>query len=373
MLGICTLVAWPSQPDQLAQVDPKVNLKTPPSEKDKDAKPARVDVSAWRELYVLKGHKPNVDQIAFAPTGSLVATGDNSGVVLLWDAATGNQQARWTSHRKAIRGIAFAKDGQTLQAVDLAGQLKRWDVATHKEQATLALKTAAIDQAAFSPDGQLLYTTRGITGSGDVIAVNGNIEVWDTVKGKLVKSFAAHSEMTKQMLFDAEGKTLVTIGTDMRGANQGGVFIGGSGDTIKVWNLAGGKAGAAIPVNLVGKLGLAPDGNTAAVEEMAASRFPIHFLDLAKQDAPDISWPQGSFWQPQRDNLQSRRQTTGDLIRRSHHQDLGRLNRQRTPYAQGPHQLRQSRRVQRAGRLPRLGRHGRRRTDLGNSADQEMT
>src|SRR5262249_37444900 len=154
------------------------------------------------------------------------------------------------------KAVGFSAEGKSVQAVDSTGQLKRWDAATFKEQAALTLKTTVFDQAAFTPDGNTLYTTRGITGSGDVSTLSGKVEVWDVAKGKLVKTLTPHSEMTMQLLFDTKGTTLVTFGTDMRGSSQGGVFIGSSGETIKVWDVAEGKARAAFPVNLVSKIGL---------------------------------------------------------------------------------------------------------------------
>jgi RNA polymerase sigma factor (sigma-70 family) len=240
------------------------------------------EIARWQALHVLRGHEQAVTHGAFARSGRLLATGDEGGGIILWEPAAGKQLAKLPAHHQPIRALGFAPDGKTLLSISADAVLKRWDVDKAKETRVMTLPIKGLQKAAFTPDGTTLTTTEAIVGS-DRLELSGQIKVWDTSKGVRGKNLNAHSEFTKQMLFSSDGASLVTIGTGMRFQNQGGGVVGGSADSIAVWEFPGGKSPSSLPVSLVGLIGLSPDGKLAAVESMGGpGQFPIHIVDLAK-------------------------------------------------------------------------------------------
>jgi hypothetical protein len=61
-----------------------------------------------------RGHSVPYLAAAFSPSGRLLATGEESGVVHLWEVASGRQVCAFTGHRQAVTAVTFSADGRTL-------------------------------------------------------------------------------------------------------------------------------------------------------------------------------------------------------------------------------------------------------------------
>src|SRR5262249_26162824 len=251
-----------------------------PTEKPPEKTTARAmtvqDAARVNMLHVLQGHQKPVTRVAFAPSGQFAATGDEGGAVILWEPASGKLRAKLPAHRQLISGLGFSADSKMLFSVSADAVLKRWDVEQGKETSATALPIKGLQQAVFTPDGASLATTRGPTGSGDLHTLNGEIQIWDTAKGVLLRKLPGHSELTNQLLFSADGATLLTFGTGLQHTKQGGGVITTSADSIKLWDFKKGEERASFPAGLVTHLGLSPDAKLVALEGMSGpGRFPV--------------------------------------------------------------------------------------------------
>lgn len=86
-----------------------------------------VQTGALRHTLELRlGHAGYVTASAFAPVGSLFATGDANGVLLLRDFTTGAESGRVQSHGKSISAIGFSKDGAQIATCGTDGEIKVW-------------------------------------------------------------------------------------------------------------------------------------------------------------------------------------------------------------------------------------------------------
>lgn len=65
----------------------------------------------------LQGHTKGVRQVAFSPTGDILASGGPDGQVILWDISTGEVRHRSERQAKAIHSLAFGGD-QLMAASD---------------------------------------------------------------------------------------------------------------------------------------------------------------------------------------------------------------------------------------------------------------
>jgi len=135
-------------------------------------------VKLWRydghPIETLKGHEQNVISLAFSPDGKTLASGDDSGCVILWSIdVTSKEIGKFElqigyrtsllhtlrGHSKGVYDLAFSPDGRILASasggnwVQVGGEVKLWDVASGQVHATLDGYSAPL---AFRGDGLML-------------------------------------------------------------------------------------------------------------------------------------------------------------------------------------------------------------------------
>ena len=91
--------------------------------------------------------------LAVATTGSL--QGDNVPIVKLWDAELGTDLGAFELPVEAM-SLAFSPDGSLLATGDQDGTIMLWNVANQAVVATLTGHDNEVKHLAFSPDGRLL-------------------------------------------------------------------------------------------------------------------------------------------------------------------------------------------------------------------------
>ena len=110
---------------------------------------------------------PDAVALGLAEATPLLASGDVTGVVIVWDPAARSQAARVEAHTGAVTSMAFSADGSMLATVGADGALKLWDTAT----GVMLLMVDGVGPALsvmFNAAGNLL-----ITGGAD-----GSVTVW---------------------------------------------------------------------------------------------------------------------------------------------------------------------------------------------------
>jgi WD40 repeat protein len=65
------------------------------------------DVRARGQVAVLRGHQADIQSLAFAPDGKILATVDNSGIVRLWHVATRQESCILHRHSLPLRWVKF--------------------------------------------------------------------------------------------------------------------------------------------------------------------------------------------------------------------------------------------------------------------------
>ena len=79
-------------------------------------------------LIVLRGHTAPTTVVRFSPDGQLVATGDRTGAVRVWDTSTGQSRAVLTAHFGPVTALAFSPDGRFLATAAADGTAIVWRV-----------------------------------------------------------------------------------------------------------------------------------------------------------------------------------------------------------------------------------------------------
>ncbi|XVV06619.1 caspase, EACC1-associated type [Actinosynnema sp. CA-248983] len=134
----------------------------------------------------------------FSPDGTMIAASSHfTEKISLWDTATGRRI-------RLLDGIgqpfSFSTDGKTLATTDFnrkVGQL--WDVATGK-----LINTGTADGPfTISPDHRTL-----------AIGAGNDVQLLDAATGNLKESLTGHTARVADLTYSADGRTLVSAGTD---------------------------------------------------------------------------------------------------------------------------------------------------------------
>jgi WD40 repeat protein len=106
-----------------------------------------------------------IHSLAFSPDGGTLAAGCARGVAVgktalhLWDLRSGvtqNLETTETGHSGVIVNLAFSHDGGVLASGDMSGTVGLWDTATGTGLRELVGHSGDVTTLAFSPDGATL-------------------------------------------------------------------------------------------------------------------------------------------------------------------------------------------------------------------------
>ncbi len=176
-----------------------------------------LDLDSGQVLQRLSGaHSAKVTAAALSPDGGRAFSGDDDGVIALWDLEEGAVIGNLPRHADAVLDLAFSPDGSSALSSANDGGMVVWDLATRQALQELPIVLNA-ESVAFGPDGSTVFAALS----------NGEIQLWDVATGQEVDIFAAHSNIV----------------WDFELADDGSVALSSSEDgTVRVWDLTSGAS-----------------------------------------------------------------------------------------------------------------------------------
>jgi WD40 repeat protein len=193
-----------------------------------------------------------VEAVAFSRDGKILAIGDRSKQLVLWNISTRKVLARLKGHDEWILALAFSPDGKRILSGGLDQTVRLWDFSSYqgdgrvngekiKTFATLKGHTGWIRSINCSPTGRIIAT----------VGSERTVKLWnqaagrdfDTVEGDVV--FSSPNLITKHV---GEGSEASTNLFDLRG-----------GEPAKFWTINGSITAI-----------LSPDGKTLATDSPGA-------------------------------------------------------------------------------------------------------
>jgi small GTP-binding protein len=200
-----------------------------------------------RLIHTLKGHRGDVNSVAFGPRGTLLASAGDDGHVHLWELPSGNAVNARQEGQGSIWSVRFHPSTEALLTAGTDG-VKLWEPGGERLGRSFdgyqgLHNTACFDAtgeivagATSVPDNRLrlweartgkqLHTPSGHTGTVNSLAfdVRGlvlasgswdkTVMLWDVTSGKLLHTLNAHGAAVHCVAFDPTGRTLVTGGMD---------------------------------------------------------------------------------------------------------------------------------------------------------------
>ncbi len=146
------------------------------------------------------GHQGRVLAITFSPDGTRIASGDTANQIILWETESGARLGTpLAGHENWIRGLAFSPDGQMLASSDASGKIALWNVAARK---ILNGHTARVRSVALSPDENTLLTS----------SFDGHLVLWDARTGEKLRDIeTTHPNSIIQVGFSPDGRTVASL------------------------------------------------------------------------------------------------------------------------------------------------------------------
>jgi WD40 repeat protein len=203
-----------------------------------------------------------VNEIAYHPDGSLLATSSNDKTVRLWDAATGSAVQVLRGHTSGVSPLAFSLDGKLLasasnwpggqrwgEKIDTA--VRTWDPGTGRRVQVLRGHAYAVNALAFSPDSRLLASA----------SLDQTVKVWDDADAP------RHTLTAKRLI----SRVLSNNPLWSVAFSPAGTWIAGGGNdkTVRLWDTVTGQPHTALtglqrPVRSVA---FSPDGTLLAAHD----------------------------------------------------------------------------------------------------------
>lgn len=165
---------------------------------------------------------PPIWGLSFNPDATLLAAGDEAGIVHIYDAKTGKEQTqlnadkefKWTGSGKftrsdlALSAALFSPNGKYLAASYGTKEIVIWDWQAGKPWLTLEGHTDIIENMDYNADGSLLASASD----------DGTIILWDLAPQRdathIKTTFVGHRALVYDVAFSPDGKTLASAGGD---------------------------------------------------------------------------------------------------------------------------------------------------------------
>jgi WD40 repeat protein/tetratricopeptide (TPR) repeat protein/tRNA A-37 threonylcarbamoyl transferase component Bud32 len=167
-----------------------------------------------------KAHPSEVSALVFSPDGRMIVTcGFNDTVLKAW-AATVPLNLVWGTDTKGpnFSALAFSPDGKTIAAMLKNWRVDFFDASTGRQNYGFQVERGYVEvwTMTFSPDGRLLAT------GSDA----GAVSLWDVETGRLHATLPGHTGAIHALAFSPDGRTIAT---------------GSEDQTVRLWDVVTGQ------------------------------------------------------------------------------------------------------------------------------------
>jgi WD40 repeat protein len=200
-----------------------------------------------------------VQSVAFSPVGEVLAAGEHSGAVTLWNPVTHRITGTLDSpDRTPIDAVSFSSDGKLLASGGANGDVRVWDVSDARPIGSFSIgRKTAVTHLAFSHDGRLL----GVGG------LDGGVRIWGVDARHLLG--AALTPSVSGPFLPSLTPPLAQGVVGLGFSPDGHTIAAGEADLLNrvfVWDVRGHRQLAALnPHTFIDDVAFSPDGSRVAL------------------------------------------------------------------------------------------------------------
>ncbi|KAI0041622.1 WD40 repeat-like protein [Auriscalpium vulgare] len=179
-------------------------------------------MNTFRKVRLFRGHKYDVNSVAFSPDGKRIISSSDDGTIRIWDVQTGETVAGpFSQDTYFLISARFSPDGKHVVSGSANGPVTILDAQTGKTVAErLKGHTDMVFSVTFSPDGR-----RVVSGSFD-----NTIRIWDAQTAKtVVGPLEGHTDWIRCVAISPDGERVVSGSNDR---------------TVRVWDSRAGEMAA---------------------------------------------------------------------------------------------------------------------------------
>lgn len=178
--------------------------------------------------------------IDLSPDGQMIAVGDSSGNIYLWNITTTQLLATFEGHIGWVWSVAFSPDGTLLASSSSDSSIRLWDVQSGQCLQVLTEHIGCVWSVSFSPDGRILAS-----GSDDQ-----TVRLWN-LQGQCLHILKGHTQSVYALHFAPDQQTLASSSNDT---------------TIRIWDVSSGNCLSVLQGHTSGVrcLQYSPDGQQLA-------------------------------------------------------------------------------------------------------------
>lgn len=177
-------------------------------------------VPEGQNILTLSGHTNWVCALAFHPKEKLLASASADHSIKIWNTHTGQCLNTLIGHRSWVMSVAYSPSGKELQpflaSCSADRKIKLWDVQTGQCLQTLAEHQHGVWSIAIDPQGKYVASA----------SADQTVKLWDVQTGQCLRTYQGHSQGVWSVTFSPDGKLLAT---------------GSADQTIKLWNVQTGQ------------------------------------------------------------------------------------------------------------------------------------
>lgn len=166
--------------------------------------------------HTLESHRGTINNIAFHPVFSSIASASDDFTIKVWDWELGELEKTIKGHTRAVLDVDYGgpRGGILLASCSSDLTIKLWDPADgYKNIRTLPGHDHSVSAVRFIPSG-----SAGAPLSGNLLVSasrDKTLKIWDVTTGYCIKTLHGHTDWVRDVCPSADGRFLVSTGDDM--------------------------------------------------------------------------------------------------------------------------------------------------------------